>query len=132
VSGESVTQTPGAWTPLFARYKGETEVALLSRASASKGAFTAYCARAGGVDPRHHAAIRPFMASTFRNRTLIPLLFPPLGVVWKNGLSPTKELGEVLTELAMGDGKPIEEQPGVLNGGYVLRNTYLRKKGGLD
>ena len=114
--------------------KGETELALLERAKQQTTAahrFAAYSARAGGVDPGAHDAIKPYIPKTFQNRVLGAVLLPVLRNAWRSGMSPTKELGEALTGLAMGDAEAVGG-PGVLSEGFVLPNSVLRRLGGLD
>lgn len=45
-------------------------------------------------------------------------------------VSPTKDLGRVLCELALGDGKPLEGK-GVSGEGRTLNNVGMRRLAGL-
>lgn len=46
-------------------------------------------------------------------------------------MSPTKDLGRVLVELAMGDGKALDENEGVSGEGRTLNNKAMRRLAGI-
>lgn len=60
------------------------------------------------------------------------VMLPPLRVLVGRLMSPTRELGRVLMELAMGDGKAFEEgEVGVSGEGRTLDNVVQRRLAGL-
>jgi hypothetical protein len=134
VSGEYATTTPGRFTPTFGRVKGETEKALLDlNASAEYPDLRVYSARPGGVDLGADPAVDKATKAK-RNAGLKkfePVLMPLFRVLYANMVSPTKELGKVLTDLAVGDGERIKDGPGISGEGRTIGNVALRKMGGL-
>jgi hypothetical protein len=55
---------------------------------------------------------------------------PVLRVGYPSMVSPTRQLGEVLVKLAMGDGEAVEGK-GVSGEGRTLNNQALRRLAGL-
>lgn len=132
VSGEGATTTPGRFTPLFGRVKGETEAALLAFHK-SHPQFRPYNARAGGVDPSGHTAVME--AGTWERKGLMlkagdVVLLPAIRTLYKSMHSPTPELGNALVKLALGDGKPLSGK-GIDGEGRTLGNVALREIVGL-
>jgi len=132
VSGEGATLRPGMFTPLFGRVKGETEAALLEM-SKNIPSLNVYSLRPGAVDHTKHAEIVKHVAA---RRTGLKfkigdnVLLPVVRTCFPNMHSPTRELGKVLTELAMGDGKPLRG-PGVEGEGRTITNVGQRRLAGL-
>lgn len=117
-------------TPIFGRYKGETELELLQLAQASPntGHFRAYSVRPAAVDPREQAEIAPYVPKmTGYKRPLLGLI----RTVLAGSHSPTTPLGEYLVKLAAGDGQPLPMGEGVLNGGWLVTNKGFRSQMGL-
>lgn len=138
VSSEGATHTPGPFTPLFGRVKGETEMALgqLARAFSSSSpshhppeeacppSFHAVTVRPGFVDGSAHAAIQPYVPAVGAlRRGMVTLLGPVVRTrAFPASWSPTEPLGRFLTEVALGkwqqdengddDGSGVEEGPG--------------------
>ncbi|KAF2733762.1 hypothetical protein EJ04DRAFT_494793 [Polyplosphaeria fusca] len=127
VSGEGATQTPGMFTPIFGKIKGQVEQALLDF-SKTVSNFNLYNVRPAGVDWREHSEIHGFMPQQAAYKK--PIL-PVLDMVYKNMLTPTRELGKILTELAMSKGEPLEGQ-GVGMGGRLVSNVAIRRMTGLN
>jgi uncharacterized protein YbjT (DUF2867 family) len=136
VSGEGATQTPGIFTPLFGRVKGETEAALAAMPSPS---FVPITMRPAGVDPTAHAAIQGF-APAFGTTQRVAVALTQM--LWSGMLSPTEPLGVFLRDLAMGkvDSRPDFEGKGVSRirigggeeeGGFVVGNAGFRRLMGL-
>ena len=135
VSGEGATYKPGRFTPIFARVKGETELALID-VSKQSPALRIYNARPGGVDGRSQPEIwdpivkRRSMAWRLQMAVLMPAFS-----LYQNMMSPTPELGKALVELAMGDGEKLEgkgiENSGDEGEGRTIRCVGLRRLGGL-
>lgn len=132
VSGEGATTTPGMLTARFGVVKGRTEAALLALSKdPAYPTFKPYSLRPAGVDPRGHAEIHGF----------IPVISGFLGLarhgalnvldtVYKAGVSPTKDLGRVLTELAESDGEPLKGT-GVDGEGRTISNVGMRRLAGI-
>ena len=135
VSGEGATYNPGRFTQIFARVKGETELALIDLAKQSPHSKTLkiYNTRPGGVDGTSQPDVwDPIVARrSFLWRCYMRVLLPAFRVFYGNMISPTPELGKVLTELAMGDGKPLPSGRGVEGEGRLVRCVGLRRMGGL-
>ncbi|KAL9059127.1 MAG: hypothetical protein Q9162_001345 [Coniocarpon cinnabarinum] len=134
VSGEGATANPGKFTPRFARVKGiaEKELLNLGTGEASIPSLSVYIARAGGVDRANHDEITPYTAARegLQKKLERPLRFA-LRYTYKNIMSPTPELGDALVQLAMRDGEPMPEGPGVEGEGRIIRNVGLRQMAGL-
>ncbi|EXJ79001.1 hypothetical protein A1O3_08502 [Capronia epimyces CBS 606.96] len=136
VSGEGATLTPGPWTPLFGRVKGETEASLLAL-SKSRPSLAVYSVRPGGVDGHNQPWLwRDILANrrTAFERIYLPVLLAP--VRWASGVglatvwhSPTDELGRVLVEMAVDESRAPFEGPGVDGEGRTLANLALRRLG---
>jgi len=112
VSGDGATFTPGRFTPIFGRVKGETELALAEKRRANP-LLHADTVRPGAVDPTGHTAILPFIPPyTAVKRVAAAVLTPVLRLAMRGRLSPTEPLGVFLTEMAMGkwDGRLPEPQ----------------------
>ena len=136
VSGEGATQTPGRFSPIFARIKGETE-SLLGTLSELKPAFRVDSVRPAFVDPVTHDAIKPYIPSAgitgIVSNVGLAVLGPSIRYLMKSMHSPTEHLGSFLTEMAMGRYEAKLEGPGVfrLGGGYVVGNVGMRRILGL-
>ncbi|KAE8355674.1 hypothetical protein BDV28DRAFT_26880 [Aspergillus coremiiformis] len=134
VSGEGATQSPGIWTPFFGRVKGECESALIDLSSTSPS-LKPYSVRPGFVDaagdPQTLASVRMRPGySSFGNQVLLRTLGPVARQFYAEGVSPTKELGRFLTELASGNGRPLAGE-GVGGGGWIVSNRAFREAVGL-
>lgn len=140
VSGEGATWTPRAWTAQFGRVKGETERALiqLGHQSPFDKVLSVYAARPGAVDGHNQpwlwAPILREKRSGFQRFYLKALMASiRVGAVGQALHSPTEELGRVLVELAMGEGKGEVELEGGEGedgaDGRVLSNKVLGRWG---
>ena len=129
--GEGATTEPGMFTPMFGKVKGEAEKALLEL-SKTTPSLKPYSLRPGGVDPTYHPEIQPFIPRkrSFMFKTAQVILMPVLRATATNMVSPTKELGQVLVNLAMGDGMPLQGK-GVLGEGRTISNVGMRRLAGL-
>lgn len=123
VSGEGATQTPGIFTTLYARVKGQTEAALLDLRKKSPN-FRALSVRPGGVDWTAHPEIHPFIPSQPAWKST---MIKPMNLLYKTMMTPTKAMGKVFTELAMSKGEPLEG-PGVGLENTMLTNIGIRKR----
>ncbi|KAF2831865.1 hypothetical protein CC86DRAFT_82410 [Ophiobolus disseminans] len=126
VSGEGATQTPGMFTPIFGRVKGQTETALFEFGK-EHPMLKVYNMRAGGVDWTKHPEIHPFIPK-------LPLwrgaLLPAVNLVYKSIMLPTQPMGKVFTELAMSKGEPLEGSDIGMEG-TLVSNVAIRRLGGL-
>lgn len=126
VSGEGATQTPGMFTALYGRVKGQIESALFDFGKKNP-MFKVYNVRPCGVDWSAHPEIHPFIP---KQEMWKKALLPVLNTTWKSIMSPTREMGKVMTELAMSRGEPLEGS-GMEMEGRLLTNIALRRMGGL-
>jgi len=132
VSGEGTTTTPGMFTPFFGVVKGRAEAALLCL-SKEPGyeLFKPYSLRPGGVDPTYHPEIKEFIpVKQGLAKKGEELLVPLLRKVYPGMISPTKDLARVLTDLAAGDGEPLEGK-GVDGEGRTIANVGMRRLAGI-
>lgn len=126
VSGEGATQTPGMFTTLYARVKGQTEEALLKFRKQNPN-FRAMSVRPGGVDWTLHPEIHPFIPKQPAWKSAI---IHPMNLVYKNMMTPTQPMGKVFTELAMSQGEPLKGSDVELEG-TLLTNIGIRRLSGL-
>jgi hypothetical protein len=95
------------------------------------GNLRAISLRPGGVDPGAHAEIREYLPEKKGIEWAVQAgLLPVLRNVGKGFLSPTRDLGRVLMELAAGDGKALSG-PGVEGEGRTITNAGFRRLAGL-
>lgn len=135
VSGNGATTEPGRFSQIFARVKGETELALAELRKQNPN-FHVVSTRPAYVDASDHQAIKPYIpAKPLAYRYIEPLLGPPIRLAFKNYHSPTEPMGKVLTELAMGHhkaqfraGKDIQ----MVGAMPILENSVLRRLAGLS
>jgi hypothetical protein len=84
------------------------------------------------VDPTFHEEIHEFIPRRGGVwKAFEGALLPSLRVLVPRMISPTRELGRVLTELASGDGGPVEEGSGVSGEGRTLSNVAMRRLAGI-
>lgn len=116
---------------MFGKVKGEAEQALLELSKTTPN-LKPYSLRPAGVDPTHQPEIHPFIPKDKQlwYKVAQAVLLPVFRGVASNMVSPTKELGQVLVDLAMSDGKPLEGK-GVLGEGRTISNVGMRKLAGL-
>jgi hypothetical protein len=133
VSGEGATLTPGIFTPLFGRVKGETERELVTLAQHDEyKTLRVYNARPGGVDPSDDPAVMEVSSAKLSTAKQVTakVLMPILRNCYANMHSPTRDLGRALTDLAIGDGEPLSGK-GVEAEGRTVTNQGLRRLAGL-
>lgn len=126
VSGEGATHTPGMFTPLYGKVKGDAEKALLELHKSMPN-LRPLIVRPAGVDWHDHAEIHPFIP---QKPWWVKAVLPVIAAGFKSMHTPTRELGKVLTELAMGAGQPLQGKD-VLAGGRVVPNVAFRRMAGL-
>ncbi|KAL8671696.1 MAG: hypothetical protein Q9168_003796 [Polycauliona sp. 1 TL-2023] len=133
---DKVTRTPGMFTPLFARVKGEAETSLLALRSETPG-LRIWNVRPAFIDESQNPLKDgPDMLS----KKLAFRVAPLLRAVWPNGVSPTGILAEVSESCALeeaskedvkakiqGTGVTVEEGDTL---GVMLANTGIRRLAG--
>jgi hypothetical protein len=126
VSGEGATETPGMFTQLFGRVKGQAEKALFDLGKQNP-MLKIFNVRPAGVDWTHQPAIHPYIPQqALYKKTLIP----PLRLLYKNMITPTEPMGKIMTELAMSKGEPLTG-PGIEKEGTLVSNVAIRRMAGL-
>jgi hypothetical protein len=126
VSGEGATQTPGMFTALYGRVKGQIESALFDF-SKQNPMFKLYNVRLGGVDWMNQPEIHPFVP---KQALYKKVMIPPLNMVYKSLMIPTQPMGKIMTELAMSKGEPLQGSD-IRMEGTLLSNVALRRMAGL-
>lgn len=132
VSGEGATQTPSALTPMFGTIKGQTESDLIALSSQSEyDNLRVINVRPAAVDSSEHEEIAEFVPKRglllkVMDFTLVPLIKG----LRRDMLTPTRNLGEVCTQLVTGDGEKLEGKGVVGTEGRILSNVALRRLGG--
>ncbi|PMD25550.1 hypothetical protein NA56DRAFT_593677 [Hyaloscypha hepaticicola] len=134
VSGEGATTTPSFLTQHWARIKGMTEASLLSLSKESEYSnLRPISLRPAGVDPMYHEEVKAYIPQRTGlmgafEKAALPVLRPLLPSM----ISPTRELGKVLVELACGDGAAHKEgESGVSGEGRTLNNVAMRRIAGI-
>ncbi|KAJ5215041.1 hypothetical protein N7468_010720 [Penicillium chermesinum] len=134
VSGEGATQNPGRFTPIFGRVKGEAEVALLALAK-QYPSLKPFSVRPAFVDPAHDPEVLKVVMKRPDQQTLLKkgmhsLLGPVVRATAPGTVSPTEYLGKFLTDLAKGNGQPLEGK-GVTGEGRIINNVAFRREVGI-
>ncbi|TLD15238.1 hypothetical protein PspLS_10655 [Pyricularia sp. CBS 133598] len=102
VSGLGATTTPGRFSQLFARVKGEAELGLAALQDENP-LLRGSSVRAGFIDPAAHQAIGEYIPAKPMLMNLTErLLGPVVRGFWKSAWSPTEHLGKFLTDMAVG------------------------------
>ncbi|KAL8944877.1 MAG: hypothetical protein Q9216_000167 [Gyalolechia sp. 2 TL-2023] len=137
VSGESVTRSPGRFTPLFSRVKGQAENSLLALRS-DYPSLRIWNARPAFIDETRHPLKEG--PSPLAKR-LADRAGPVWRAIWPNGVTPTGPLAEVLVRCAeemaskedvkasMGGTGLVMEEGETL--GVLLSNPGIRRLAGL-
>lgn len=134
MAGDGTTHTPGRFTPIFGRVKGETELQLAAMRKANP-AFHASSIRPAFIDSGAHEAIKPYLATPGLAKAV---LLPPFAAVARTFLnskcSPTEHLGKFMTEMAMGKWDARFDGVGVEHVGKfpILENSAFRRLAELD
>jgi hypothetical protein len=132
VSGGGATTTPGRFTPLFGRVKGQAEAALLELSKTMPN-LRVYSIRAGAVDPHLQPEIWPYIPTpkSALMRAANTVLLPVVRTVGSGIICPTRELGVFMTGLAGGDGGVLEGK-GISGEGRTVSNEAFRRMAGLS
>ena len=135
MSSEGATFSPGLFTPIFGRVKGETELALAAMREADP-LFRTATVRPGAVDWLYHRDLEPYLSQGAVKTALAPVVFPTLRLLWRSQSCPTKELGKFLTQMAMGhfsDADLVTAGVQMLPGRFpVVSNRALRTLAGIS
>lgn len=134
VSGLGATLQPGRFTPIFARVKGETEIALAEMRKANP-AFRSLSIRPAGIDATNHRAIQPYLPTPgLVKRLLLPPTNALIRNFWPSVDSPTEPLGKFMTEMAMGKWDAKYDGVGIEKLGHlpILENKAFRRLAELD
>ncbi|MCJ1408958.1 hypothetical protein MMC19_003035 [Ptychographa xylographoides] len=130
VSGEGTTTTPGRFTPYFGVVKGQAEAALLALYREDNN-FRPFSVRPALVDPAAHAETHPFLPQKAAlTKAIRNVMAPVLSAIYKSGVSPTRELGRVLVDLAMGNGEKLSGD-GIDGEGRTVSNKAFRRIAGI-
>lgn len=117
------------FTQNWAKVKGEAEGAL-KELGKTKPTLRPFSLRPGGVDSSGHKEIQSYLVTSMKLKILGSIFFPPSRLLIPSMMSPTRDLGRVLCELALGDGKPLEGQ-GISGEGRTLSNAAMRRLAGI-
>ncbi|KAI1405000.1 putative nucleoside-diphosphate-sugar epimerase [Hypoxylon fuscum] len=134
VSGAGATTEPSRFSAIFARTKGETELALAEMRKENV-LFHASSVRPTFIDAAKHDAIKPYIpAPNVIYRAFMPVLGPTIRCFLPWAWSPTEDLGRFLGEMAMGRYKDKFKAKDIQNIGEfpILENTAFRRLSGLD
>ncbi|KAK5633726.1 hypothetical protein RRF57_009440 [Xylaria bambusicola] len=133
VSGRGATQEPGRFSAIFARVKGETEVAL-AELRKKYPLLHASSVRPAAVDASAHQAILPYIPTQpFAYRMLGPVLLKPVQLGLPSLHSPTQPLGRFLAEMAIGKHAVGPAQDIAMIGEFpIYENSAFRRLAGLD
>jgi hypothetical protein len=107
--------------------KGQAERALLELSKTTLS-LKPYSARQAVVDVTYRKEIHPFIPR--QKQLMIPadnaVLLLVFRAVYTKMVSPTKELGQALVDLAMSDGRPLPGK-GILDEGRTISNIGIRR-----
>ncbi|KAL8775544.1 MAG: hypothetical protein Q9209_000040 [Squamulea sp. 1 TL-2023] len=137
ISGEGATHSPGRFTPLFARVKGDAETSLLALRSDRPG-LRIWNVRPAFIDESQNPLKE---GPDVMVKKLAYRAAPLLRIVWPSGVSPTGPLAELLESCALetasiedvkdriqGTGVTVEEGDTL---GVLLANKGIRRLAGL-
>lgn len=133
VSGEGATQTPGRFSQIFARVKGETEQALADLTAATP-TLRADSVRPAFVDAAVHTAIKPYIPDAgLLYKGGMVFLGPAIRYGYRGMHSPTEPLGNFMMQMAAGklDGKLQGAGAFKLGSSWVIENVGIRRIMGL-
>ncbi|KAI1172017.1 putative nucleoside-diphosphate-sugar epimerase [Nemania sp. FL0916] len=134
VSGHGATTEPGRFSPIFARVKGETELALAALRKTNPLMHN-ISVRPAGVDAfGHEAILRYIPARPLPIRVLHSVVGTPIRNLVPSFHSPTAELGRFLTETAMGkhSATPPAKDVAMVGDFPIFENTAFRRLMGMD
>lgn len=129
-TNQQATTNPGFLTPLFGVVKGQCEEALL-KLSKESPSLKPYSVRPAFVDAHNHPEVLKAISTrpdqqTFLKKALNNCLGPVFRSVSPGMVSPTPDLARFLTDLAMGDGEPLQGD-GISGEGRTVSNKAFRR-----
>ncbi|CAG9942256.1 unnamed protein product [Clonostachys rosea f. rosea IK726] len=134
VSGNGATTKPTSRSVIFARVKGETELALAEMRKQNPS-LHALSVRPAIVDSSAHNAIQPYVPEPSFPIKAARFVLSPIARTWfPSHTSPTEPLGRFLAEAAMGRHREhFKPGPGIeMIGDFpILENSVFRKLAGL-
>ncbi|KAM3075156.1 hypothetical protein ACMFMG_007390 [Clarireedia jacksonii] len=132
VSGEGATQTPSAMTPMFSTIKGQAEADLIALSSQPEyDNLRVINVRPGAVDSSEHQEIAEFVPKKSMMMKMATFaLVPLIKGLQRDWITPTRNFGEVCTQLVTGNGEKLEGKGVVGAEGRILSNVALRRLGG--
>lgn len=133
VSGEGATQTPGRFSAIFARVKGETEQEL-AHLSDKYPTLQADSVRPAFVDAAAHADILPYIPDPgLLYKAGLLVIAPPIRIGLPGSHSPTQMLGSFLTQMAAGSSSIDLQASGAtrLGTSWVVPNVAMRRAMGM-
>ena len=83
--------------------------------------------RPAGVDEAKHPEIHPFIP---KQSIYKKVLLSPVRILLPGSLTPTREMGKIMTELAMSKGEPLDGKD-IGMGGRMVPNVAIRRMAGL-
>jgi nucleoside-diphosphate-sugar epimerase len=99
ITGEGATQTPGMFTTLYGKVKGETE-AMLTEVAKDQPGIMVLAARVGGVDGTGHAEVKKYGPQRiFMHRAFEATMMGPMKLFYSKMHTPTAKLGDACTKL---------------------------------
>ncbi|KAJ4390881.1 hypothetical protein N0V93_004480 [Gnomoniopsis smithogilvyi] len=134
VSGDGTTHTPGRFTPIFGRVKGETELLLAAMRKANPS-FHASAIRPAFIDAAAHDAIKPYLpVPGLAKAVLLPPFAAAARTFMRSKCSPTEPLARFMTDMAMGklDARLQDANVEKVGDFPILENSMFRELAGLD
>lgn len=112
--------------------KGRAEAALLALPKDPEYKnLRPYSVRPGGVDASQHPEIHQYMPKKGAVMKAVEgSLLGAMRVAMKSMVTPTRDLGRVATDLAIGEGGPLEGT-GIEDEGRILSNVAIRRIAGI-
>ncbi|PKS05453.1 hypothetical protein jhhlp_008829 [Lomentospora prolificans] len=128
VSGKGTTHNPGRFTSTFAHVKGETEL-LLAGMRKSNPLFQADSVRPAFIDSKTHEAIKPYIPKLSPAFNAFLFTTGPVMRNFNSIWSPTEQLGQFLTQMAMGKFDSKLTGPGIDKVGNfsVIENSAIHR-----
>jgi hypothetical protein len=125
-TGEGATTTPSMFTPYFGKIKGQAELDLLALAK-TMPSLKAYSVRPGMVDSINHSEVIQATADKKHSvayKALVAVIAAPIRTLLPSQVSPTRELGKFLVDLALSDGSTLSGKD--IEDGRIISNKAIR------
>jgi hypothetical protein len=114
------------FTAHFGKIKGEAERDLLALSKITPS-LKPYSVRPGMVDSINHPEVIEALASRngIGHKVLFAVVGPPVRTFWSSHVSPTRELGKFLVDLALSDGSVLKGED--IEDGRIIPNKVVRR-----